>query len=95
MLFRSLLRQEAWLWLLDEPLASLDPRRAGEVLALVLGHAQAPRALLLTSHRPDLLEGFDRVIGLRQGSLAFDLPASALQADHLSTLYAGSDTPHA
>jgi phosphonate transport system ATP-binding protein len=90
-----LLRQEALLWLLDEPLASLDPRRAREVLALVLGHGQAPRALLLTLHRPDLLEGFDRVIGLRHGCLSFDLPALALQAEHLSALYASSDSPHA
>ena len=86
-----LLRQDALLWLLDEPLASLDPRRAQEVLTLLLRFGQAPRALLLTLHRPDLLAGFDRVIGLRQGGLCFDLPAEALEAAHLKTLYAGSE----
>jgi phosphonate transport system ATP-binding protein len=90
-----LLRQDALLWLLDEPLASLDPRRAREVLALVLSHGQAPRALLLSLHRPDLLEGFDRVIGLRQGVLSFDLPASSLPPERLSTLYASTATPRA
>jgi len=88
-----LLRQDAQLWLLDEPLASLDPRRAREVLELLLRHGQAPRGLLLTLHRPDLLAGFDRVIGLRQGALCFDLPAAALQAHHLEVLYAGNG-PH-
>jgi phosphonate transport system ATP-binding protein len=88
-----LLRQDAQLWLLDEPLASLDPRRAREVLELLLRHGQSPRGLLLTLHRPDLLAGFDRVIGLRQGALCFDLPAAALQAHHLEVLYAGNG-PH-
>jgi phosphonate transport system ATP-binding protein len=89
-----LLRQEALLWLLDEPLASLDPRRARDVLALILGLGQAPRALLFSLHRPDLLEGFDRVIGLRQGRLCFDLPAPSLEPVHLRELYAGSDLSH-
>ena len=88
-----LLRQDAQLWLLDEPLASLDPRRAREVLELLLRHGQAPRGLLLTLHRPDLLAGFDRVIGLRLGALCFDLPSAALEAHHLETLYA-ENAPH-
>ncbi len=87
-----LLRQDASLWLLDEPLASLDPRRARDVLHLILGLGEAPRALLFSLHRPDLLEGFDRVVGLRQGRLCFDLPAAAVQQTHLRELYAGSDT---
>ena len=90
-----LLRQDAQLWLLDEPLASLDPRRAQAVLALLLGLGQAPRALLLSLHRPDLLLGFDRVIGLRQGALCFDLPATALEEGQLRTLYAGGEVSRA
>jgi len=84
-----LLRQEPDLLLADEPLASLDPRLASELLALVLREGAAPRALLLSLHRPDLLAGFDRAIGLREGTLQFDLPADALQARDLQTLYAG------
>ncbi|MFM7171100.1 MAG: phosphonate ABC transporter ATP-binding protein [Cyanobium sp.] len=89
-----LLRQDARLWLLDEPLASLDPRRAREVLKLLLDLGQAPRALLFSLHRPDLLEGFDRVIGLRQGRLCFDLPAAAVRQAHLGELYAGGAISH-
>ena len=89
MALARLLRQDAQLWLLDEPLASLDPRRAQDALAMVLRLAQGPRALLLSLHRPDLLAGFDRVIGLRQGEVSFDLPAANLTDDLLTALYRG------
>ena len=83
-----LLRQNPTLLLADEPLASLDPRLAQELLELLLRQCQAPRALLLSLHRPDLLPGFDRVIGLRQGRLLFDRPAAQLQPQQLQELYA-------
>jgi phosphonate transport system ATP-binding protein len=88
-----LLRQDPLLLLADEPLASLDPRLADELLALLLREATAPRALLLSLHRPDLLQGFDRVIGLRNGRLLFDLPRTALGSAPLQELYAGSGDP--
>lgn len=84
-----LLRQEPTLVLADEPLASLDPRLAQELLALLLGLATPPRTLLLALHRPDLLAGFDRVVGLRQGRLIFDLPTASLDGGRLQALYAG------
>lgn len=84
-----LLRQEPQLLLADEPLASLDPRLAAELLALLLRQAEAPRALLLTLHRPDLLTGFDRVLGLRDGRLHFDLPTAAVDGGRLRALYEG------
>ena len=85
-----LLRQDPMLLLADEPLASLDPRLASAVLELLLELAGAPRALLLSLHRPDLLAGFDRVIGLRHGRLLFDQPISALQETQLTALYDGN-----
>jgi phosphonate transport system ATP-binding protein len=84
-----LLRQEPALLLADEPLASLDPRLAGDLLALLLAEGRAPRALLLSLHRPDLLAGFDRVVGLRAGRVHFDLPVAALEDSLLTALYAG------
>jgi phosphonate transport system ATP-binding protein len=84
-----LLRQEPELLLADEPLASLDPRLAQELLALLLRQGAAPRALLLSLHRPDLLQSFDRVIGLRQGRIVFDQAEATLQPQQLQQLYAG------
>lgn len=86
-----LLRQEPQLLLADEPLASLDPRLAAEVLQLLLRQGEAPRALLLSLHRPDLLAGFDRAIGLRDGRVLFDAPVARLDAALLQELYAGAD----
>ena len=85
-----LLRQEPQLLLADEPLASLDPRLADELLTLLLDLACPPRALLLSLHRPDLLAGFDRVLGLRAGRLVFDQPMASLEPGQLEELYAGT-----
>ena len=82
-----LLRQEPQLLLADEPLASLDPRLAAEVLELLLRQGEAPRGLLLSLHRPDLLAGFDRAIGLRDGRVLFDGPVAQLDAATLKALY--------
>ena len=83
-----MLRQEPELLLADEPLASLDPRLAKALLALLMRESASPRALLLSLHRPDLLAGFDRAIGLRGGQVLFDMPPSALTPAALTTLYA-------
>jgi phosphonate transport system ATP-binding protein len=85
-----LLRQNALLWLADEPLASLDPRLAEELLSLLLNATVAPRGLLLSLHRPDLTARFDRVLGLRDGAVLFDLPAMELKQEQLAALYAGA-----
>lgn len=84
-----LLRQQPELLLADEPLASLDPRLVRDLLELLLEQGRAPRALLLSLHRPDLLEGFDRVIGLRQGRLCFDRRIQELSSSEVDALYAG------
>jgi phosphonate transport system ATP-binding protein len=88
-----LLRQDPTMLLADEPLASLDPRLAASLLNLLLAEATTPRALLLSLHRPDLLVGFDRVIGLRAGRLVFDVAAGDLRGPagvaRLQELYRG------
>ena len=86
-----LLHQEPLLLLADEPLASLDPRLASDLLSLLLELARPPRGLLLSLHRPDLLAGFDRVVGLRDGRLVFDQPCASLKPSELEALYAGAD----
>jgi phosphonate transport system ATP-binding protein len=82
------LYQEPEIVLADEPVASVDPSHAVEIGAL-LGRAFSGRTLVVSTHRLEpLLPVVTRVIGLREGALAFDLAVGALTLDHLSRLYA-------
>ncbi len=57
---------------LDEPVEGLDPAHGDAVLAKVLARAQG--TVVLVTHRPEHLEGFDQVLTLEDGRA---LPASA------------------
>ena len=67
---RALIQAPALL-LADEPVASLDPATAREVLGLLTGLARSTgTALLCSLHQPDLAERFcDRIVELRDGAL--------------------------
>ena len=75
--------------LADEPVASLDPAMADEMLRLLTGLAEdGGRALVVSLHSPELIRRFcTRVIGLRAGHLAFDLPAEAVTGRTMDDLY--------
>jgi phosphonate transport system ATP-binding protein len=81
---------EATLLLVDEPLSALDPTRAEHVMQTLTQAARARGATLVaTLHHVDMaLAHFPRIVGLRDGALAFDLPASAVTPAVLQTLYA-------
>ena len=80
----------ARLWLVDEPLSSLDPTRARQALATLVEIArERGLSLIVTLHQVDAaLAHFPRVVGLRQGQLAFDLPVAEVTRDRLEALYA-------
>ncbi|MEO6031717.1 MAG: ATP-binding cassette domain-containing protein [Burkholderiaceae bacterium] len=80
----------ARLWLVDEPLSSLDPTSARQALAtLVDGARERGVTLIVTLHQVDAaLAHFPRIVGLRDGELAFDLPTSEVTAQRLDRLYA-------
>ena len=84
-----LLVQDPSLLLADEPVASLDPTRADQLLALLRGRAgEDGRTLVASLHSPELARRhFDRVLGLRDGQVVFDLPPASLTADVLEPLY--------
>ena len=87
-----LLRQEPDLILADEPLFSLDPILAKEVLKLLLGititsSIAIPRTLLMSMHQPHLIHHFDRVIGLRSGRLVCDQPTGCLEEGATGRIY--------
>ncbi|QHI97094.1 ATP-binding cassette domain-containing protein [Xylophilus rhododendri] len=80
----------AGLWLIDEPLSALDPTRSRQALAALTGLARERGiTLLATLHQVDMaLAHFDRIVGLRAGVVAFDLPAAQVDAARLAALYA-------
>ena len=80
----------ATLWLVDEPLSALDPTRARQALDTLVDEARTRGVTLVaTLHQVDAaLAHFPRIVGLRDGALAFDLPAAAVTPDLLAALYA-------
>jgi phosphonate transport system ATP-binding protein len=82
------------LLLADEPIASLDPVRAQRVVDVLLDlNERYGTTLLVGLHDVDVaLRRFDRVLGLRAGRLAFDLPAAEVGAGLCEDLFAGAET---
>ena len=79
----------ATLWLVDEPLSALDPTRAQQAIATLTQAAREHEVTLVaTLHQVDVATRFARVIGLRDGELAFDLPGSEVTRTRLTPLYA-------
>ncbi len=79
----------ASLWLVDEPLSSLDPSRAAQAIESLTQSARECGATLITTlHQVDVATRFARVIGLRDGELHFDLPSREVTRERLTALYA-------
>jgi phosphonate transport system ATP-binding protein len=79
----------ASLWLVDEPLSALDPTRARQAVdTLIQVAAERGATLVTTLHQVDVATRFPRVVGLRDGQLAFDLPGAQVTRERLAQLYA-------
>lgn len=83
------LAQEPRLVLADEPVSSLDPARAAEILTLLTGAAKARGAtVVFSSHQPELARRFaQRIVGMRAGRIVFDLPTTELDDEATVDLY--------
>jgi phosphonate transport system ATP-binding protein len=83
--------QRAQLVLADEPVASLDPHAAEEVLILLGEIARVDGlAALVVLHQPDLAYRYaDRVVGIRAGEIVFDEPPTSLDRERVASLYRG------
>ena len=79
----------ASLLLIDEPLSALDPTRSRQAIGTLVDTARERGATLVaTLHQVDVaLAHFPRIIGLREGRLAFDLPAAEVTRERLAALY--------
>lgn len=78
--------------LADEPVASLDPKIARDILALIRDAAAERGATVVCNlHQVDLAREFgDRIIGLRSGRLVFDGPPQAFTETRYHELYHGT-----
>lgn len=91
--------QSPRLVLADEPVSSVDPGRAQEILQLLTALTEgSDRALVASMHTPYLVQQFfSRAIGLKDGQLQFDIPAqdltAAIQSDLYNLGYQDSDPP--
>jgi phosphonate transport system ATP-binding protein len=80
----------AGLWLVDEPLSALDPTRAAQAVRTLVDEARERGVTLVsTLHHVEMaLAHFPRIVGLRDGALAFDLPSAEVTPERLARLYA-------
>lgn len=85
-----MLMQRPAIILADEPVASLDPVSATTVLDLICSIAEERKVtVVMALHQLDLaLRYADRVVGLRDGAVAFDQPAGDCDAAQLAPIFA-------
>jgi phosphonate transport system ATP-binding protein len=85
-----ILTSDAQLLLVDEPLSALDPARSEQAIKALTDIATERKATLVaTLHHVEMaLKSFPRIIGMRDGQIAFDLPAPQVTPAHLHDLYA-------
>ena len=84
-----LLAQESRVVLADEPVASLDPARAEDLMDLLVSIVvESGKTLIASVHSTYLTRKyFSRAVGLRKGTLEFDLPVERLTDEALNRLY--------
>lgn len=75
--------------LADEPVSSVDPARARDMVALLTRISREEGLTLLVSlHNLELArEFFPRLVGLRRGRIVFDRPSAELDDDDFAQLY--------
>lgn len=88
-----LLLQQPRVLLADEPVASVDPARARNLLNTLVKLAEEEELTLVVSlHSVDLaLEFFPRIIGLKDGVVEFDRPSQDVGESILESLYEFED----
>lgn len=82
--------------LADEPVASLDPELAEQVMSVLDRVAREDGVLtIINIHQVELAKRFaDRVIGIAQGVVVFDGPPTALDEYALNQIYRFDHQPH-
>ena len=88
---RSLI-QGSNILLADEPFSNLDPKLITTIKNLLLknidkNNTKSPNTTLVALHRLDLLNDFDKVIGIRDGKIFFNIKRNNLKKLHLDKIY--------
>jgi phosphonate transport system ATP-binding protein len=83
------LMQDPDIILADEPVASLDPRLADEIMDLLMGIAsESKRTLMVSLHKVEVaLQRLPRVVALRDGAVEFDGASADVSESLLKELY--------
>ena len=84
-----LLVQNPMAILADEPVSSVDPARADDILAMLMGVAgDGGKTIVASMHAAPLaLKHFERVVGLRRGRVVLDCQTAQVTASDLDALY--------
>ena len=88
---RSLI-QRSNILLADEPFNNLDPKLITTIKNLILESVEkntikSPKTALVALHRLDLLNDFDKVIGIKDGKIFFNIKRNNLKKINLEKIY--------
>ena len=84
--------QEPEILFADEPFNNLDPKLSLYLKNLFISgfnnyKIKLPNTIVFSLHKTDLISGFTRVIGLKNGEICFDILRDELRESHLESIY--------
>ncbi len=87
-----LLRQEPEIILGDEPFSNLDQKLSENILNLFLNHKnylsiKVPQTAIISLHQINLINKFNRVIGLKDGEIVIDKPIKNIKEINLDLIF--------
>ena len=87
-----LLRQEPEILLGDEPFSNLDPLLSKNILNLFINQKnylriKIPETILISLHQINLINNFNRVIGLKDGEIVIDREIHNINQSELDWLF--------
>tara|TARA_B100000965_G_scaffold363785_1_gene346824 strand:+ start:444 stop:1178 length:735 start_codon:yes stop_codon:yes gene_type:complete len=87
-----LLRQEPEILLGDEPFSNLDPMLSNNILNLLINQEkyltiEIPKTILISLHQLNLINNFNRVIGLKDGEIVIDKPIQDINQSILDSIF--------
>jgi len=84
--------QEPEILFADEPFNNLDPKLSNYLKNLFISRLnnykiKFPNTILFSLHKIDLIDGFTRIIGLKNGEIYFDILRDEFRDYHLENIY--------